>query len=46
MVEMKDPTSGVELQVPEEQVEKMLAAGFVEAVEKPKRRTRKKPETE
>lgn len=44
MVEMKDPASGVELHVPEEQVETLLAAGFVkaEADEKPKSRGRKK----
>lgn len=44
MVEMKDPASGVELHVPEEQVETLLTAGFVkaEADEKPNGRGRKK----
>lgn len=49
MVKMKDRASGVELHVPEEQVENLLAAGFVkaetEAEAKPKR-TRKKKEPE
>lgn len=49
MVKMKDRASGVELHVPEEQVETLLTAGFVkaetEAEAKPKR-TRKKKEPE